>query len=73
MSADAEALLLGKDQSVHGLLPAARLHLARGDVDLARVTARRALRPYNGATAPHKSEKGMTVMTPRTTTPVRRV
>jgi tetratricopeptide (TPR) repeat protein len=42
--ADAEALLLGKDQSVQGLLPSARLHLARGDVDLARATARRALR-----------------------------
>jgi tetratricopeptide (TPR) repeat protein len=42
--ADAEALLLGKDQSIHGLLPAARLHLARGDVDLARAAARRGLR-----------------------------
>ena len=42
--ADAEVLLLGKDQSIHGLLPAARLHLARGDVELARASARRGLR-----------------------------
>ena len=42
--ADAEALLLGKDQSVQALLPAARLHLARGDHDLARAVARRGLR-----------------------------
>ena len=34
--ADAEALLLGKDQSMQALLPAARLHLARGDHELAR-------------------------------------
>ena len=42
--ADAEALLLGKDQAMQALLPAARLHLARGDHDLARATARRGLR-----------------------------
>ena len=33
--AEAEALLLGKDQAMQALLPAARLHLARGDHDLA--------------------------------------
>ncbi len=42
--ADAEALLLGKDQSMEALLPAARLHLARGDLELARISARRGLR-----------------------------
>ena len=42
--ADAEALLLGKDQAMQALLPAARLHLARGDHDLARAAARRGLR-----------------------------
>ena len=42
--ADAEALLLGKDQALQALLPAARLHLARGDLDLARASARRGLR-----------------------------
>jgi hypothetical protein len=42
--AEAEALLLGKDQAVHALLPAARLHLARGDHDLARAAALRGLR-----------------------------
>ena len=42
--AEAEALLLGKDQAVQALLPAARLHLARGDLDLAVATARRGLR-----------------------------
>ena len=42
--ADAEALLLGKDQAVQALLPAARLHLARGDHDLARAAALRGLR-----------------------------
>jgi hypothetical protein len=42
--ADAEALLLGKDQAMQALLPAARLHLARGDRALARATARRGLR-----------------------------
>jgi tetratricopeptide (TPR) repeat protein len=42
--AEAEALLLGKDQAMQALLPAARLHLARGDHDLARATARRGLR-----------------------------
>ena len=33
--ADAEALLLGKDGHLQALLPAAQLHLARGDFDLA--------------------------------------
>ncbi len=42
--AEAEALLLGKDQAMQALLPAARLHLARGDHDLARATARRGMR-----------------------------
>jgi tetratricopeptide (TPR) repeat protein len=42
--ADAEALLLGKDQFVDALLPAARLHVARGDHDLARAIAQRGLR-----------------------------
>jgi tetratricopeptide (TPR) repeat protein len=41
---DAEALLLGKDQSLQALVPAARLHLARGDHDLARAAAERGLR-----------------------------
>jgi tetratricopeptide (TPR) repeat protein len=42
--AEAESLLVGKDQSVEALLPAARLHLARGDFDLAAAMARRGLR-----------------------------
>ncbi|HEY8544733.1 MAG TPA: hypothetical protein VIL36_06785 [Acidimicrobiales bacterium] len=42
--AEAEVLLLGKDQAVQAMLPAARLHLARGDVDLAPAAARRGLR-----------------------------
>jgi tetratricopeptide (TPR) repeat protein len=42
--ADAEMLLLGKDQALQALLPAARLHLARGDHDLARAAAHRGLR-----------------------------
>jgi hypothetical protein len=42
--ADAEALLLGKDQALQALLPAARLHLARQETDLARAAARRGLR-----------------------------
>jgi tetratricopeptide (TPR) repeat protein len=46
--ADAEALLLGKDQALQALLPAARLHLARGDLELARATARRGLRLIAG-------------------------
>lgn len=41
---DAEALLLPFAQSFEGLLPTARLHLARGDADLAAATARRGLR-----------------------------
>lgn len=42
--ADAEALLLGKDQAMQALLPAARLHLERGDHELAVATAHRGLR-----------------------------
>ena len=42
--ADAEALLLGKESHMQALLPAARLHLARGDTDLAIATASRGLR-----------------------------
>src|SRR5688500_7165868 len=41
---DAEQLLLGKEGRFQALLPAARLHLARGDLDLARATATRGLR-----------------------------
>lgn len=41
---DAEMLLLGKDGRLQALLPAARLHLERGDYDLARATAARGLR-----------------------------
>jgi tetratricopeptide (TPR) repeat protein len=41
---DAEMLLLGKDDHLQALLPMARLHLARGDHDLARATAARGLR-----------------------------
>lgn len=42
--AEAEGLLLGKDDYMQALLPAARLHLARGDAELAAATARRGLR-----------------------------
>jgi len=42
--AEAEMLLLGKDGHLQALLPAAYLHLARGDHDLARATATRGLR-----------------------------
>jgi tetratricopeptide (TPR) repeat protein len=42
--AEADTLLLGKDQSVEALLPAVRLHLARGELDLARAAVRRGLR-----------------------------
>ena len=38
---EAEQLLLGWDQFMQALLPTARLHLARGDHDLARAVARR--------------------------------
>jgi tetratricopeptide (TPR) repeat protein len=41
---DAEQLLLGKEGRFQALLPAARLHLARGDTELARATAERGLR-----------------------------
>ncbi len=42
--AEAEALLLGRDDHIQALLPTARLHLAQRDFDLARATARRGLR-----------------------------
>ena len=42
--AEAEALLIGKDQAVQALLPTARLHLARGDYELAALCARRGIR-----------------------------
>lgn len=42
--AEAEMLLLGKDGHLQALLPAARLHLARGDYGVARATAVRGLR-----------------------------
>ena len=42
--AEAEMLLLGKEGHFQALLPAARLHLARRDHDLARATAVRGLR-----------------------------
>ena len=42
--ADAEQLLLGKEAHMQALLPAARLHAARGDHALARATAERGLR-----------------------------
>jgi tetratricopeptide (TPR) repeat protein len=41
---EAEALLLGRDDSIHALLPTARLLLERGDLDLACAAARRGLR-----------------------------
>lgn len=42
--AEAEALLLGRDDHLQALVPLARLHLARGDHDLAVATAARGLR-----------------------------
>lgn len=42
--ADAEAMLLGREQTFEGFLPSARLHLHRGDLELAAATARRGLR-----------------------------
>lgn len=42
--AEAEALLLGKEANLQALLPCARLHLARGDVELAAAIATRGLR-----------------------------
>src|SRR5690606_16108887 len=42
--AEAEALVVAKDQAFAALLPAARLHLARGDHALARAVTRRGLR-----------------------------
>lgn len=46
--AEAEALLVGRDDHIQALLPTARLHLARGDHELARATARRGLRMMGG-------------------------
>jgi tetratricopeptide (TPR) repeat protein len=42
--AEAEALLFGLDHHVQALLPTARLHLARGEPDLASAAAERGLR-----------------------------
>ena len=42
--AEAEALLLGRDDNLQALVPMARLHLARRDWDLACAAARRGLR-----------------------------
>jgi tetratricopeptide (TPR) repeat protein len=46
--AEAEELLVGKEQAFEALLPAARLHLERGDLELARATATRGLRALGG-------------------------
>ncbi len=46
--AEAEALLVGKDDHMQALLPAARLHLSRGDLDLALATVGRGLRMVRG-------------------------
>ncbi len=45
---EAEVLLLGRDDHIQALLPMARLHLARGDHDLAAAAARRGLRMMAG-------------------------
>lgn len=45
---DAEVLLVGKDQSMQALLPAARLHLATGDLALARAAATRGVHALAG-------------------------
>jgi len=42
--AEAEELLVGKDQAMQALLPMARLHLARGDLELAHAVACRGIR-----------------------------
>jgi tetratricopeptide (TPR) repeat protein len=42
--AEAEQLLLGKEDRMQALLPAARLHLARGDCELARAIGERGMR-----------------------------
>ncbi len=42
--AEAEVLILGKDAWLEGLLPATRLHLARGEYELALAAANRGLR-----------------------------
>jgi tetratricopeptide (TPR) repeat protein len=41
---EAEALLIGRDDHMEALIPMARLHLARGDHELAVATARRGVR-----------------------------
>lgn len=46
--ADAEQLLLGRSGSVQSMLPLARIHLARGEVGLARATAERCLKAIVG-------------------------
>lgn len=45
---EAESLLLGRDDHMRALTPWARLHLARGDFDLAAATVRRGLRVMGG-------------------------
>jgi tetratricopeptide (TPR) repeat protein len=45
---EAEQLLLGYDDWVEAVIPLARLHLARGDVELAAAVARRGLRLLGG-------------------------
>jgi tetratricopeptide (TPR) repeat protein len=45
---EAEGLLLGRDDHIEALLPSARLHLVRGDHDLACAAARRGLRLVGG-------------------------
>lgn len=46
--ADAEVLLVGKDQSIQALLPAARLYFASGDLELARAAATRGMQALAG-------------------------
>ena len=46
--AEAEHLLMGRDAAMEALLPAARLHLARGELELARAAAARGLRAMGG-------------------------
>lgn len=48
--AEAEALLAGHEDHGAALLPLARLHLARGEPELARAALRRALPPTSAAT-----------------------
>ena len=52
---DAEQLLAGREQAFDALLPAAQLHLARGDHELARALAHRGLRAL-GSDRPRATE-----------------